>query len=155
MLELVATRACVIGCHAEAAALDRLDGALRIAPDEAMIVASPGSAAPVVAALAARVAVDDAHALVLDATDGWTIWTLRGDPVRAAFSYLSELELPEEGFTQGEVADIPMKVVVVGDRIHLLAPAMWDAYVRERILTGCEPLEIREAEEPVGWEGTS
>jgi hypothetical protein len=87
--------------------------------------------------------------VVLDTTDGWAVWTLEGDAAREAFARLSAVPLPSEGFAQGDVAHVPVKVVVTPERLHLLVPAMWGAYLRERVIGAGLP--VRERFEPVPW----
>lgn len=149
MLELVSTRASCITVVADpqaTAAIAGLEGALscRTAPDEIMLVGAPGDAGRLVAAATERLATIDDDALVVDATDGWSIWTLEGAAIPAAFSRLSGIPLPEAGFTQGDVARVAVKLVARPDRVHLLVPAMWRSYLRERILKRCESLGISE-----------
>lgn len=147
MLELLGTRASILGCFASAEALDGLEGSFRVAPDEAMMVGDPSDAptAPIREALGE-------DALVLDMTDGWVIWTLAGDDANDAFAYLSPVHLKGEGFTTGDVARVPVRIVSRADRIHLIVPAMWGAYLRERILHDCASLDVRERAGPVDWE---
>ncbi len=145
MLELRATAFDVVIVHAGAHACDAvaaIASGLRVAPDEVMLIGQPGAALE----LAARIAgVVDAHAVVLDETDGWATWSLRGEDARLAFSYLSPLELPEEGFVQGEVAHLPAKVLVRGDAVHILVPSMLSHELRHRLLDRCGHLAPVEA----------
>jgi len=46
---------------------------------------------------------------------------------------ISELELPDRGWIQGEVARAAAKVLVEPGRIAVLVPAMLAAHVEERI----------------------
>jgi hypothetical protein len=147
VLELLSTRASVLGCFASSEALDRMPSSFRVAPDEAMIVGKPSD--PQTASVTERLGED---ALVLDMTDGWAIWTLAGDGAREAFTYLSPVQLTDGGFTSGDVARMPVRIVSRSDRIHLLVPAMWRNYLRERILHDCASLDVRERAEPVDWE---
>ena len=152
MVELVATRASIVGCFAEPEALDaleRTDGAhaCRVAPDEVMLVGEAGAAEELVRLVAENVTASDADAAVLDTTDGWSIWSLVGDGARDAFAKLSELELCPEGFAQGDVAHVPTRVIAEAERLHLLVPAMWGAYMRERILA----LGVREIADGGTW----
>ncbi len=146
MLELTATRVSVVGAFASPEALDALSPAgayrCRIAPDEAMFVADVDASALVRDASA--VTAGDPDAVVLDMTDGWSVWTLAGDGAREAFAFLSELELPDEGYVQGDVAHVPVRVIARPDRLELFVPAMWGAYLRERILgIGLPVREVR------------
>jgi len=147
VLELLSTRASVLGCFASSVALDGLADAFRIAPDEAMILGGPSN--PRVAAVAETLGEDT---LILDMTDGWVIWTLAGQDAYDAFRYLSPVRLKGEGFTSGDVARVPVRIVSQADRLHLMVPAMWGAYLRERILNDCGSLDVRERAEPVEWE---
>lgn len=86
----------------------------------------------------------DGGGLVLDVSDGWVAWTLAGPDAREAFARLSELALPAEGFVQGEVVRLPVKVLVAPDLLTLLISAMWGDYLGERIRTDCAALGVQE-----------
>jgi hypothetical protein len=135
----------VAECYADPLELDRLDvggegAALRVAPDQMILLGEP-SGGDLVAAARRWLGSD---AIVEDVTDGWAAWVLEGDDVRLAFSFLSRLELPEEGFVQGEVARVPVKVLASAGRLELLVPSMWREHLRDRILRRCAPVvEVR------------
>lgn len=154
MLELVSTRASIVACFASTRALDAVSAGAattcRVAPDEAMLVGEATAVDSLVRAVN-RLVSDDADALVVDVTDGWAVWTLRGDGSRAAFARLSALELPGEGYVQGDVANVPVRVIARRDVLHLLVPAMWGAYLRERILDRCRAEAPIERPEPATW----
>lgn len=124
----------VTGVFASPEACDRLAEACRIAPDEAMVLGEPP------ADLEARVRELDPDAVVLDVSEGWDLLQLEGPGAREAFARISELELPERGFVQGEVARVAVRVLAEGDHVSLLVPAMWAGHVRERILTDAAEL---------------
>jgi len=127
----------VTGVFASPEACERVAGepdTHRIAPDEAMLLGD------VPEDLEATVLALDPDALVLDVTDGWGLLELRGSDAREAFARISELELPERGFVQGEVARVGVRVLVEDDRLRLLVPAMWTEHVRERILADAAEL---------------
>jgi sarcosine oxidase gamma subunit len=145
VLELRATAFDIVSIHAAAQACDAVmseAGACRVAPDEAMLIGSPGAAPELVARITEAV---DAHAVVLDETDGWMAWSLHGEDARHAASYLSPLELPGEGFIQGDVAHLPAKVLVRDGAVHVLVPAMLGHELRRRILARCGHLGLVEA----------
>ena len=121
-----------------AAAAPRAQAA-RVAPDELLLVGPADRDA-----IAHAVADVDPASLVLDVGDGWSAWTLAGPDAREAFVRLSELELPDQGFVQGEVARLPMKVLVHDDMVTMLVPAMWSDHLGERIRTDCAALGVRE-----------
>lgn len=131
-----------MSCHATPASCDAvmgIEGACRVAPDEVMVVGQPGTAAATVGRVADVV---DAHAVVIDATDGWSAWTIEGEDSVLAFSYLSELELPPEGFAQGDVVRLPAKVLTDGDRVHIFVPAMLGEELRRRVVASAGHLGI-------------
>ena len=147
MLELISTRASVLGVFASSEALDVLSSSFRVAPDEAMIVGTTSGAQT--AAVSEGMGED---AVVMDMTDGWAIWTLAGESAREAFAFLSPVRVTGDGFTTGDVARLPVRIVSREDRLHLFVPAMWGSYLRERILHDCASLGVRERAEPVEWE---
>lgn len=100
--------------------------AMRIAPREVILV---GSTEPDVV----RRDVDEPEAVVEDVSDAWTAFMLEGDDARGAFARVSELELPDTGWAQGEVARAAAKVIVQPGRLTILVPAMLGAHVEERI----------------------
>lgn len=127
----------VTGVFASPEACERAMGAgnaHRIAPDEVMVLGETPDAHE------AAVRELDPDALVLDVTDGWGVLELEGRDAREAFARISELELPERGFVQGEVARVGVRVLADGDRLRLLVPAMWTEHVRERILADAAEL---------------
>jgi sarcosine oxidase gamma subunit len=117
------------------------EGAHRIAPDEIMLLGGEGTAKAIVGRVAEVVEATD---LVVDATDGWAGWTLAGPDARRGFSYLSQLELPEEGFEQGDVVHLPAKVLARAGEVHILVPSMLAADLRRRIVARCSHLGIVE-----------
>ena len=150
MLELIPVSANVIACLAEPSAVDAAAAAwrgtaLRIAPDEAMLVGNEATEA-----VAGAAAALDADALVADVTDGWAIWRIEGREAAAALERLSQVPV-ERGFAQGRVAGAPAKVVVESDAVVLLVPAMSGEAVRERIAADCRSLGIRESPGPRAW----
>ena len=156
MLEVFPTWASVVTCVADETAFDGYVPpagvrGCRIAPDEMLLVAPTGRVADVVHDAVERVAAADPDALVLDTTDGWTVWTIEGGDVGAAFSRLSAIRLPDEGFAQGDVARVPVKVIRESGRVHFLVPSMWREHLRERIMERCRSLGVVERTEPVAW----
>ena len=158
-LELSRTPVSLAACHGTREALDALEAttsiperldALRIAPDELLVVGEPGAAEDLVAALGARLSALDPGGLCVDATDGWTVWTLTGEAWPEAFAMLSTVRLQDAGFAQGQVADVPAKVSARSGRVHLLVPSSVEEHVRRRILTACAGLGLREGS-PSGW----
>jgi hypothetical protein len=149
VLELIPTRASVVSCFASPEALAELsppDGAYLcwVASDEAMLVGPPGDEAQLVRAARDAIVGGDADAVVLDVSHGWTLWTLAGADAREAFSRLSDVVLDTEGYVQGDVARVPVRVIALGEQLHLLVPAMWEEYLRDRIRSNAVDLDLRE-----------
>jgi sarcosine oxidase gamma subunit len=138
VLEITRT---LVGAVTASAAAGALDGLVvpgrafvcRTADDELMLLSVPQVTDEVLREVSTRLAVLDPDALAIDATDGWAAVTIAGAGARASFGLLSRLELPPDGFTQGEVAHIPAKVIAEGERVLILAPSMWEAHLRDRV----------------------
>jgi hypothetical protein len=127
----------VVTCAAAPDALDALvtpgHGArlVRSAPDELLVVAPAGVADTVEREIRDRIAAVDADALVLDATDGWQAWALRGDDVGVALSYLTFLDAPAPGgWVQGDVARVGAIVLGEDDGVTILVPAFHGEHIR-------------------------
>jgi len=155
VLELVATEACVVAGMASPAAVDAVmatPGAHRVAPDELMVVGAAPDADALTASLQEALVHADTDAVALDTSDGWAVWSLRGDDAPRMFGYVASFPLPQTGLALGEVAHVPVRVLVAAPgEIHLLVPAMLSAYLRERLLERGRVLQIRAVAEPQGW----
>ena len=156
MPELIETRAAVASVFASSDALDRLAPAgayaCRVAPDEAMFVREP-AAAEALLRDAGAVTAGDPDAVVVDATDGWTVWTLAGEDSREAFARLSHVELPESGYIHGEVLRLPVRIVAGPSALHLFVPSMWRTHVHDKILTRCRDMALTEGARAADWDG--
>jgi hypothetical protein len=154
--ELIETRAAVASVFASSDALDRLAPAgayaCRVAPDEAMFVREP-AAAEALLRDAGAVTAGDPDAVVVDATDGWAVWTLAGEDAREAFTRLSHVELPVGGYTHGEVLRLPVRIVAGSSAVHLFVPSMWRTYLRDKILARCRDLDLAENPQAADWNG--
>ena len=133
MAELRAVSPTVVAVLASAATCDGVAapaGATlcRVAPRELLLIGD---------AEAGDVRVDEPGAIVEDVSDGWAAFELAGVDAAEAFARLSELELPADGFVQGEVARIGAKLIVEPGRLTILVPAMLGAFLEERIRTDC------------------
>lgn len=98
---------------------------LRIAPREVMLVGPVD--------VSAVTALVGESGLVADVSDGWVGLVLEGNDAPEVLARISELELPDRGWIQGEVARAAAKVLVEPGRIAVLVPAMLAAHVEERI----------------------
>jgi sarcosine oxidase gamma subunit len=120
----------VVAVLASAGVCDRLAPTpdavlLRIAPREVMLVGPVD--------VSAVTALVGESGLVADVSDGWVGLVLEGNDAPEVLARISELELPDRGWIQGEVARAAAKVLVEPGRIAVLVPAMLAAHVEERI----------------------
>jgi hypothetical protein len=116
---------------ASAGACDRLTPGeatlLRTAPTEALVLGATDLDA-------LRGAAGEPTALVDDVSDGWVAFVVTGDDAREVLARLTELEPPTDGgWTQGEVAHVPAKVIAEPTGLRVLVPAHLAAHVDERI----------------------
>ena len=157
MLELLATDASIISCFAAPEALDPLvapsEGVVccRVAPDEVMLIGQSGVAEDLVEAARSRIAGGDAHAVALDASDGWAVWTLVGSGANDAFRRLSAVDPTDRTYTAGDVASVPVRIVSFPGRLHLLVGAMLRDYLHERLLEACRALGGTEGARAAPW----
>ena len=131
MAELHTTSSNIIAVFASSEACDRVltpDGVtlMRTSPREMLLVGPVDTEA-------IRGALEEPGAIVDDVTDGWAAFRLAGVDSRDAFARVCELELPAEGWVQGEVARAAAKIIVASDGLTILVRAMLGAHVEERI----------------------
>jgi hypothetical protein len=146
VLELTPTRVGIISCLASPEALaeiDPPDGSYLcwVADDEVMLVGALKWIALQEAARAAQRHDDDA--VVLDVSDGWSCWTLSGSGAHDVLRRLSELEHSGDGYLQGDVAHVPVRLIAHGERLHLFVPAIWEEHLRSRIRAAASDLDLR------------
>lgn len=153
MLELARAEASVLCCLAQPVHLDALPTvggtfACRVAPDELLLVAPAGVQSELLGRVAGLLEERDPHALVLDQTPGWSVWTLAGRDVWRAFARLSAIPLPSlrPAFVQGTIAEVPGKALLLDDHLHLLVPSPVGHHLRKRILAACADLRPSEGE---------
>ena len=157
MLELLSTDASIVSCFAAPDALDPLvapsEGVVccRVAPDEIMLIGQSGVGEELVEAASRRIAEGDAHAVVLDSSDGWALWTLAGSEANEAFRRLSAVDPTDRTYSAGDVAGVPVRIVSFPGRLHLLVGAMWRDYLHERLLEVCRALGGTEGGRPAPW----
>ena len=130
MAELRRELPSVVAVLASADICDRLTSpagavSLRVAPREVLLVGS--------ADMEALSAITGEGGLVADVSDSWVRLVLDGADAFVAFARISELELPERGWIQGEVARAASKVLVEPGRIEMLVPATLAEHVEARI----------------------
>lgn len=106
----------------------------RVAPDELLWLGDPEQATALEAEGRRQLAGAGERALVVDNSDGWTLFSIVGDGRADALARLSSLRLPDRGFRQGNVAGVPGKVFVRPGRIDILCTSDVRWYVHERLL---------------------
>lgn len=106
----------------------------RVAPDELLWLGDPGRSEELEAEGKRQLAGAGQRALVVDNSDGWTLFSLVGEGREDALARLSSLRLPETGFRQGKVAEVPGKVFARPGRIDVLCTSDVRWFVHERLL---------------------
>ena len=108
-----------------------------------MLGGAPDAAPNLEGAARDAIAAHDGDAIVLDVSDGSSAWTLAGAGRTDVLQRLSELQLNEDGYLEGDVAHVPVRLIAIGDRLHLLVPAMWEEHLRSRIRAAAAGLDLR------------
>jgi len=80
--------------------------------------------------------------LVVDQTDGWTVWSIEGTSASHALARLTVMPLDQCGvaFHQGAVAGVPAKVVAKASGYRVFVPAPVGHHLRDRVLEACVDL---------------
>lgn len=150
MLEIQRCHAAIVECHAGASALDALPAQpaverCRVAPDELLLVAPPAMLDDVLRRAAAHLAGAEPAALVLDQSDGWAIFTLRGDDAMAPLARLSVIAFPttRPAFVQGAVAGGSAKLLLLSGAVHLLVPFPLRDHLKRRLRDVCDAARTR------------
>ncbi|MFN8573893.1 MAG: hypothetical protein U0132_17680 [Gemmatimonadaceae bacterium] len=140
MLNVERTRASVITCLASPSTLDTLAApsgtfACRVAPDELWLVTAPSRGDAARRQAIEHLTVAEPSGLVLDQSDGWSMFTLRGTDAPSLLAQLSVLPLPNggTGFTQGAVAGGPAKILLSQGTLHVIVPSTLRDYVGGRL----------------------
>jgi hypothetical protein len=127
-----------VRCFAPPEAIDQLAtpaGALRgrIAPNEVVFVAAPGRGAELQRELESALASHGTRALVVDHTDGWSVFSISGEGADDVFRRVSMIPLPDDGFFMGRVCDVATKAFRRGDRVDLMSGMEASRHVRDRL----------------------
>ncbi len=154
MLSLFATHAFIIAVHADRSVLDALrvtsgSRVARVASDEAWIIGDRSVRSQTSTEAVGQVGPPLSDGLVVDQTDGWSIWSVRGPEVRQVLGRLMVADLPSGGygFVQGAIAGVSGKLLLLGDTAHLMVPAPVGHHLRDRIVavSGDLGLEFEES----------
>lgn len=144
MLDIQRSYAAIIACHASAAALDSMPARSRVHPcrvaaDELLLLAPPSLGEEVLRQATAHVTGAERGTLVLDQSDGWVIFSLRGDDAMRPLRQLSVIPFPDTrpAFVQGAVAGGAAKVLLLADVVHLLVPFALRQHVERRLRDVC------------------
>lgn len=145
MLKIERTHAAIIACYASPPALDSLPivpagtHECRVAPDEVLLIAPPTLLAETERRSAEHFAAVEPTALVLDLSDGWSAFTLRGDEAASVFAQLSDIPLPvgHPAFLQGAVAGGSAKILIFDDVIHVFVPSTLRDNLASRLRDVC------------------
>ncbi|HEY1367633.1 MAG TPA: hypothetical protein VGF23_10980 [Gaiellaceae bacterium] len=148
MLELQRTLAAAVGCYARPEALDALAAgealAIRVAPDELLLLADPDETVQRLASVERALAALDGGGVALDVSGGFAVWRVRGDWPEA-LARLCAVAPPEPpACLQALFAHVPAKLVVNGDELLVVVSSVLSHHVHDRILAACADLHPRE-----------
>lgn len=126
----------VIRCCGPASALDEMAVpehclAGRVAADELLLLVHESWFEQTFRQVAAE--LETVAAIVADHSDAFTITSLTGN-VHHAAARLTAINMREERFVQGIVAEVACKVFVTPEHLYLLAPSTHARHVERRLL---------------------
>ena len=106
----------------------------RVAGDEVLWIAAPGRATELVEVARRQLAGAGSTAAAIDHSDGYALFTLRGDDAGEVFARLSSVRLPPEGgFVQGQFAQVPGRIFASAGAIDVIVTADVAWFVKERL----------------------
>ena len=138
MLRIEPTEAAIIACLAKPEVLAGVAGAgafrAVVARDEVWLIGGARRRSQLLDL--ARAQVEPAGGLVVDQTDGWSMWTVRGQGAEVLWRRLSVIPVPSSrpAFVQGAVAAVPGRTIFAEGAIHVLVPSPVGHHLRERML---------------------
>ncbi len=147
MLEITPARAAIVRCFGEAGALDAFPslGATpgRVAADELWLVGARAAGEELTRRATAYLAGADPDGLVVEHGEAWSIWSVAGLETMNALARLADFPLPQgrPGFAQGAVAQVPAKILLLGDRLYVIVPVQLGHHIPERVLEACPDLQ--------------
>jgi sarcosine oxidase gamma subunit len=144
VLSIERAHAAVIACFAGPQALDALPAQpgthnCRVAPDELLLVAPLAMAGDTERRATEHLAAAEPDALVVDQSDGWCVFTLRGDEADNVFAQLSTVPLPAHrpAFLQGAFAGGSAKFMACDGYIDVFVPSTLRHHVASRLQDVC------------------
>jgi hypothetical protein len=150
VLEITPARVIILSCLDESAVLDGMPdfaGAFmaRVAPDELWLIGAASVATALTTHATDHLSRAGSFGLVVDVTDGWAVWSVRGDGAALVWQRFSENPVPaaRPSFVQGAVAAVASKAIVFDSAIHFMMPAPLGHHLPHRILHGCADLSPR------------
>jgi len=146
VLEIFPCDGVIAACHGRPEALDELPDALalvlRTAPDEAWLVASRSRREGLLRSASLWLASADPGGVVVDQTDGWSIYSLPGPDGAEVWGRISVTALPRHrpAFLQGALSGVPGKALVADQALFLFVPASVGHHLEARLLATCVDL---------------
>ncbi len=147
MLELSLVDATIVACHAAATVLDALSPlsdtcVARVARDESWVVGPRAGRCSLVRSVEQSLHALAPDTLVVDQTDGWTVWSIGGNGASQALARLTLMPLDPRaaGFHQGVVAGVPAKVIATPTGYQVFVPAPVGHHIGDRVLEACSDL---------------
>ena len=153
VLEMTPVRAAVVRCFAARGVLDLFPSSVgtivRAAPDELWLIGPASARAALAERARSYISGADPDGVAVDQSDGWMAWTVSGAQITTLLARLSTIALQpgRPGFSQGMVAEVPAKVLMQGDQLHLFVSSQYGHHIPGRILDACADLGVRLAEQ--------
>lgn len=147
MLELSLLEATIVACYTTAAVLDAWSPppdafVARVARDELWVVGPRAGRCSLLRSVEQSLHALAPDTLVVDQTDGWTVWSIEGTSASHALARLTAMPLDPRGVAihQGTVAGVPAKVVARASGYQVFLPAPVGHHLRDRVLEACVDL---------------
>jgi glycine cleavage system aminomethyltransferase T len=153
VLEIAPARVAIIRCFGKARVLDGFPSidavTARVTADELWLVSSRAAGGELLRRATSYLAGADPDGLVLEHSEAWSVWSLSGAESRTAFARLADFPLPEGrvAFAQGALAQVPAKILAVGDRLQVIVPVQLGHHLPERVLEACSDLQPKVGDE--------
>jgi glycine cleavage system aminomethyltransferase T len=147
VLELTLLDAAIVACYAAATVLDAWSlpsdtfGA-RVARDELWVVGDRPRRCTLMRSVEQSLYPLAPDALLVDHTDGWTVWAIEGTMAPHALARLTVIPLDQRpgAFHQGAVAGVPAKVITTDTGYQVFVPAPVGHHLRDRVFEACADL---------------
>jgi hypothetical protein len=150
VLELTPAQTAIISCQDLPTILSHIPamaGSInyRVAADELLLIASSAEAQALLAHASNAQRAAGGEGIAMNVSDAWSVLTARGPDIGQMLGRLSSNPMPASrpGFVQGIFAQVPAKLILFADAVHIIVPSPVANHVRKRIFSACHDLSPR------------